>query len=83
MACKRHMEREAGGASSSSSPQAVHTFCLNPKAVSIGELYGDYSALTTEWRDGLVSSIIRAAITDATPDHKCIPRPPNTSHNHA
>jgi dynein heavy chain len=29
---------------------------LNPKAIRMGELYGEYNPLTNEWADGLVSS---------------------------
>lgn len=35
--------------------QAVHASVLNPKCVTLGELYGQYNELTGEWRDGLVS----------------------------
>ena len=32
---------------------------LNPKSVTMGELYGDYNVFTQEWHDGLASSIMR------------------------
>jgi dynein heavy chain len=32
---------------------------LNPKSISISELYGEFSHLTQEWTDGLASFIIR------------------------
>ena len=32
---------------------------LNPKSISINELYGEFSHLTQEWTDGLASYIIR------------------------
>ena len=32
---------------------------LNPKCVTMGELYGDYNVFTQEWYDGLASSIMR------------------------
>ncbi|RYY34759.1 hypothetical protein EON62_03005, partial [archaeon] len=34
--------------------QTVHCFTLNPKSVTMGELYGEFNLLTQEWRDGLV-----------------------------
>ncbi|KAI5104428.1 dynein heavy chain 2, axonemal isoform X1 [Silurus meridionalis] len=34
---------------------------LNPKAVSLGELYGEYDLSTNEWTDGVLSSLMRAA----------------------
>jgi dynein heavy chain len=32
---------------------------VNPKSISMGELYGEYNLLTMEWKDGLASTIIR------------------------
>jgi len=34
---------------------------LNPKSVTMGELYGEVNAMTQEWTDGLASKIMRAA----------------------
>lgn len=36
-------------------------FPLNPKALSLGELYGEYDLSTNEWTDGILSSVMRAA----------------------
>lgn len=49
--------------------QLVHSHVLNPKCISIGELYGAYNDVTSEWSDGLASNIIRSAALD-TSDHK-------------
>jgi len=32
---------------------------LNPKALTLGELYGEYNASTQEWKDGVLSSLMR------------------------
>ena len=32
---------------------------LNPKSVTMGELYGEFNSLSQEWRDGLASTILR------------------------
>ena len=32
---------------------------LNPKSITMGELYGSYNELTLEWFDGLASKIMR------------------------
>ena len=32
---------------------------LNPKSISMGELYGDVNPATNEWIDGLASDIMR------------------------
>jgi dynein heavy chain len=37
---------------------------LNPKSISMGELYGEVDVYTAEWHDGLASSIIRNANSD-------------------
>lgn len=34
---------------------------MNPKALSLGELYGEYDLNTNEWTDGILSSVMRAA----------------------
>lgn len=36
-------------------------FPLNPKALSLGELYGEYDLNTNEWTDGILSSVMRVA----------------------
>ena len=50
----------------------THVSVLNPKSVTMGELYGEYSPLTNEWTDGLASTLIRAAVNDTSPDFKWI-----------
>lgn len=52
--------------------QVTHNYTLNPKSISMGELYGEYNLLTNEWTDGLASSIIRAAVADTTPVRKWV-----------
>lgn len=37
----------------------VHEFPINPKALNLGELYGEYNLSTGEWLDGVISSIMR------------------------
>lgn len=44
--------------------QPVLTYTLNPKCVTMGELYGEYNLLSNEWKDGLASSLIRWAVSD-------------------
>ncbi|XP_039271711.2 dynein axonemal heavy chain 6-like [Styela clava] len=52
--------------------QLVKTFVLNPKSISMGELYGEEDKLTLEWKDGLMAISVRHAVQDTTEDHKWI-----------
>ncbi|KAG7458844.1 hypothetical protein MATL_G00224900 [Megalops atlanticus] len=52
--------------------QPVKTYVLNPKSVTMGELYGEVNPLTLEWRDGLMALSVRAAVNDESDDHKWI-----------
>ena len=46
-------------------PNLAHDFSdfqdypLNPKALSLGELYGEFDLNTNEWTDGVLSSVMR------------------------
>ena len=52
-------------------PQPVTTHVINPKCVSVGELYGSFNESTDEWRDGIASYLMREAtnVSDETIDH--------------
>ncbi|XP_069092738.1 dynein axonemal heavy chain 6 isoform X2 [Pleurodeles waltl] len=50
----------------------VKTNVLNPKSVTMGELYGEVNLLTLEWKDGLMALSVRAAVNDTSEDHKWI-----------
>ncbi|KAK1331639.1 hypothetical protein QTO34_009597 [Cnephaeus nilssonii] len=50
----------------------VREFPLNPKALSLGELYGEYDLGSNEWTDGILSSVMRLACSDEKPDEKWI-----------
>jgi hypothetical protein len=42
--------------------QLVRTYVLNPKSITMGELYGEVNKLTLEWRDGLMAISVRQAV---------------------
>merc|ERR1719162_1681646 len=48
--------------------QKVNFKCLNPKAITMGELYGEFNELTQEWTDGLGSRIMRGYVSEETPE---------------
>ena len=48
--------------------QRVKTHVLNPKSISMGELYGEVNAISQEWHDGLASKIMRGAALEEGED---------------
>ncbi|CAH8605754.1 unnamed protein product [Dicrocoelium dendriticum] len=52
--------------------ERVQDYPLNPKALSLGELYGEFNLSTNEWTDGILSSIMRQTCTDESPVLKWI-----------
>ncbi|RLU27112.1 hypothetical protein DMN91_000911, partial [Ooceraea biroi] len=49
---------------------AVITYVLNPKAVTMGQLYGEYDPNTHEWTDGILPTLIRTDISAADCDKR-------------
>ena len=52
--------------------QEVYTFVLNPKSISMGELYGEFNDNTGEWKDGLGSGLMRNATADQSIHRKWV-----------
>ena len=40
----------------------VDQYALNPKSVSVDELYGRYNELTQEWKNGIVATLVRQTV---------------------
>lgn len=43
--------------------QPCHTHVLNPKSITMEELYGGINKLTLEWSDGLMAMTVRSCVT--------------------
>jgi dynein heavy chain len=43
--------------------QPCHYYVLNPKSITMEELYGGINKLTLEWSDGLMAITIRKCVT--------------------
>ena len=46
--------------------RVVHVEVLNPKSITMGELYGEVNLLTLEWRDGVLGRLVRGAVSVST-----------------
>ena len=52
--------------------QKVQEYTINPKAVSLSELYGEFDLSTNEWSEGILSTVMRTCCRDEKPDEKWI-----------
>ncbi|CAE8734034.1 unnamed protein product [Polarella glacialis] len=52
--------------------QTTKVLFLNPKSVTIEELYGSFNDNTGEWKDGLVALLVREAVSDTSDNKKWI-----------
>ncbi|XP_045153350.1 dynein axonemal heavy chain 1 [Echinops telfairi] len=50
--------------------EAVNYYVLNPKSITMGQLYGEFDLLTHEWTDGIFPSLIRTGAVAADTNKK-------------
>ncbi|MHA2024048.1 MAG: AAA family ATPase [Candidatus Thorarchaeota archaeon] len=50
----------------------INIYKLNPKSVTMNELFGYVNVMTNEWADGIVANIVRKAVQDTTDNKKWI-----------
>ncbi|KAJ3324532.1 Dynein heavy chain 1, axonemal, partial [Blyttiomyces sp. JEL0837] len=50
--------------------EKVRVYALNPKSITMGQLYGEFDPQTHEWTDGIFSSLMREGVEDTTSDKK-------------
>ncbi|KAI8904300.1 dynein heavy chain and region D6 of dynein motor-domain-containing protein [Gorgonomyces haynaldii] len=51
---------------------SAKSFPINPKSLSLAELYGEFNLATNEWADGVLSNVMRSACADEKKDQKWI-----------
>lgn len=52
--------------------EIVHYHILNPKSITMGQLYGDIDPQTTEWIDGVLAKMVADCAKDESPDRHWI-----------
>lgn len=52
--------------------QPAVEYPVNPKTLTLGELFGEVNLATGEWLDGVISSIMRKICSEETPERKWV-----------
>lgn len=62
MPCNLHKDHEL----------TTEDYIINPKSISLGELYGCHDEISHEWTDGVLAKVFRVCATDIQPIRKWI-----------
>eukprot|EP00118_Oscarella_pearsei_P012540 m.93002 g.93002 ORF g.93002 m.93002 type:complete len:4173 (+) comp36767_c0_seq9:102-12620(+) len=49
--------------------EEVHKYVVNPKSITMGQLYGEFDSLTHEWTDGILPTLVRHGVAHGTDDY--------------
>ncbi|KAL0228525.1 hypothetical protein RCL1_004668 [Eukaryota sp. TZLM3-RCL] len=52
--------------------QVVKTHSLNPKSITMGQLYGEVNPLTKDWKNGVVTRLVLSATQDQSKDFQWV-----------
>ena len=50
----------------------THLKCLNPKSITLTQLYGDMNPMTDEWSDGILAQVVKEFAANKTTERKWV-----------
>ncbi|KAL0019092.1 hypothetical protein WJX77_000912 [Trebouxia sp. C0004] len=71
-ACYRALQKAMIRLNETGRFEKVRVVALNPKSITMGQLYGEFDENTHEWTDGVLATYMRECCADTRPDKKWI-----------